>query len=211
MRITKFGHSCLLVEENNERILVDPGVWSVLPDSLSAVQAILLTHEHPDHIDPNLLHAVLAKSPEATIYTNKAVGKKLDAEKINYTTIHPEQSFFVGEVTIAVIGEKHAVIYPELPEISNTGYLINNRLFVTGDALTVPGRPVEILALPVCAPWSKIIEVIDYAKKVLPKMAFPVHDGMLKITTGFHKWPETFLPPAGIKWQVINDGQTIDV
>lgn len=211
MRITKFGHSCLLVEENNVRILVDPGVWSVLPDSLGVVQAILLTHEHQDHTDANLLRAALANSPKATIFTNHGVGKKLDLEKINYTTIHPGQSFFVGEVSITVIGEKHAMIYPELLEVENTGYLINDRLFVTGDALTLPGRPIEILALPVCAPWSKIMEVIDYAKKVSPRMAFPVHDGMLKITTGFHKWPEVFLPPAGIKWQVINDGQTVDV
>jgi L-ascorbate metabolism protein UlaG (beta-lactamase superfamily) len=66
-----------------------------------------------------------------------------------------------------------------MPQIDNVGFLIDNRLFYPGDALTEPGKEIEILALPAAAPWAKLSEVVDYALAVKPKIAFPVHDSIL--------------------------------
>jgi L-ascorbate metabolism protein UlaG (beta-lactamase superfamily) len=63
--------------------------------------------------------------------------------------------------------------------VENTGYCIENTLFYPGDAFTNPGKPVDILALPVAGPWMKISEAIEYALEIAPRIAFPVHDGML--------------------------------
>ncbi len=211
MRITKFGHSCLLVEEVGVRILIDPGIWSTLPEDLANLNAILITHEHPDHLGIEHLQKILPQNQQVVIYTNKGVGKKLAEAGLPFQALEDSQGVVVAGVTIHGYGTDHGIIYPGLPHWDNTGYLIGNRLFHPGDAFTVPPAPVEVLALPVCAPWSKIAEAIDYAKAVKPKMAFPIHDAMLKISTGFHKWPESFLPAAGIEWKVVEEGSSIEV
>jgi len=211
MKITKFGHSCLLVEEGDARILIDPGSYSTLQNDARNIDAILITHEHQDHLSIESLRAILKNSPEAKIYTNAGVGEKLKAENIPFEFLEDAQRVIVKGALVEGFGRDHAIIYPSLPRFDNTGYLIAGRLFHPGDALLVPSKPVEILALPVIAPWSKISEVIDYAKTVKPKIAFPIHDGMLKNPGGYSKWPETFLAPEGIEWKVIEDGKSLEV
>jgi L-ascorbate metabolism protein UlaG (beta-lactamase superfamily) len=154
---------------------------------------------------------VIKNNPQAKIFTNQEVAQELVSCAIACELLEHNQSIVVKEVVIEGCGQSHAVIYTSLPILSNTGYLINNRLFIPGDAFTVPSKPVEILALPVCAPWSKVAEVIDYAKQVGPKIVFPIHDGMLKITGGFHWLPSDQLPQANIEWKVIEDGHSLEV
>lgn len=209
MRITKFGHSCLLVEENGAHILVDPGAWSALPENLQNINAILITHEHADHLDIKWLQKILPYNPQAVIYTNKGVGQKLKEANLDFRLLEDGQSIFVGGVSIEAFGIDHAIIYSGLQHWDNTSFLIGGRLFHPGDSLYVPPKPVEVLALPVCAPWSKVSEVIDYAKTIKPKLAFPIHDGMLKVVGPFHKMPENFLVPEGIEWRIIENNETI--
>lgn len=211
MRITKFGHACLFIEENDARILIDPGAWSLLPENLQNISAILITHEHADHLDIGWLKKTLPNNPQTVIYTNRSTGKKLMEASIAFDILEDGQVEIVNGVSVEAFGKDHAIIYPVLQHLDNTGFLIGGKLFHPGDSLYVPSKPIEILALPVCAPWSKVSEVIDYAKAVKPKIAFPIHDGMLKITTGFHKMPETFLSQEGINWEVIEDGKSIEV
>lgn len=211
MRITKFGHSCLFVEEGSARILIDPGVWSLVPEDIENVHAVLITHEHQDHLDIERLQKVLLSNPQAVVYTNRGVGLKLKEANISFQLLEDGQVASVAEINVEAFGKDHAIIYPSLQHWDNTGFLINNKLFHPGDSLYIPPKSVEVLALPVCAPWSKISEVIDYAKAVKPKKAFPIHDAMLKITTGFHKMPETLLPPENIEWVVIEEGKSIEL
>ncbi|GAA3077250.1 hypothetical protein GCM10020254_21640 [Streptomyces goshikiensis] len=76
-------------------------------------------------------------------------------------------------------GELHAVIHPDIPRVTNVGYLVEGSLFHPGDALTVPDAPVDTLMLPVHAPWNKVAEVIDYLREVKPRRAIDVHDAYL--------------------------------
>lgn len=209
MHITKYGHSCILVEEKGVRFLFDPGSYSTRQNSVQNIDAILITHEHQDHLSIESLSAILAGNPGAVIYTNNGVGKKLSEQGIAFTLLEDGQHIEVKGVSVEAFGKDHAVIYSNTPEWRwvNTGYLIAGRLYHPGDALCIPPRPVEILALPVCAPWAKIAEIIDFAKAVGPKHVFPIHDGVLNVTAGFYRWPETFLPPARIEWLVIKDGE----
>ena len=211
MRITKFGHSCLLVEEADARILIDPGAWSTLPEDLQNINAILITHEHPDHMGVEWLKKILPNNPQAVIYTNKGVGEKLKEANINFKILEDGQSVSLAGVSVEAFGKDHAIIYSGLQHWDNTGFLLANKLFHPGDSLYIPPKPVEVLALPVCAPWGKMSEMIDYAKTIKPKLAFPIHDGMLKITGPFHKMPENFLPPAGIEWRIIESGNTLEI
>ncbi len=208
MKVTKFGHSCLLVEMDGARILLDPGVYSTAEDKVKGLDAILITHEHFDHLDIDLLKRVLEKNVHARIFTNKGAGSILRKEGITHELVEDGMQLDVKGVCVEVYGDLHAVLYRTVPRVPNTGYFIGGRLFYPGDALFKPPKPVEILALPVTAPWSKISEVVDYAIDVKPRVAFPVHDGMLKNPSIVHRVPQAVLLPLGIEFVVIQDGET---
>jgi L-ascorbate metabolism protein UlaG (beta-lactamase superfamily) len=179
MRITKFGHSCLLIEEGKARFLLDPGVYNPTPD-VSDLDAILITHEHADHLSLSSLKKVLEKNPSAEIITHEGVGSVLAEEKIPYRIISDRETITVNGVAITSYGVNHEVLHQDIPIIRNTGFLIAKRFFYPGDKLYQPEVPVEILALPITAPWTTIGSIINYATLLAPKIAMPVHDGMLR-------------------------------
>ncbi len=210
MKITKLGHSCFLVEERGVRLLTDPGNLSTAQDNLTGVDIILITHEHQDHLSLDSLKRVLARNPRAVILTNRGVGNFLGRGKINYTLVEDGGKFVFKEVLIEGFGKDHAVIYPTLPPVANTGYFIANRLFYPGDAFIHPGKPVEILALPAIAPWSKIEETIDYAKEINPKICFGVHEGILAHPDFVPRLIGGILESQGVKFIPLKIGETTD-
>ena len=209
MLIKKLGHCCLRIEESGAVILTDPGAWTTAQNDEKGVDVILITQEHSDHLEIGSLRVVMANNPGAIILTNEGVGAILDKEQIQYSLLEDGQQISIKGVVINGYGEKHADIYPGVPVIVNTGYMIADKLFYPGDALTVPPVPVEILALPVCGPWLTIAETLDYAKIVKPKISFPVHDGMLKVYGPYHGLPEKFLKLDGIKFIPLKEGEVL--
>ncbi|HLC78739.1 MAG TPA: MBL fold metallo-hydrolase [Candidatus Nanoarchaeia archaeon] len=207
MKVTKFGHCCLLIEDEGLRILTDPGSYSTAQNDVRDIDVILITHEHVDHFHIPSLKNCLVNNPEARIITNKAVANLLDKEGIKYEIIEHDQEIEINGVLIEGFGDKHAQMYKTLTPVQNTGYFISNRLFYPGDALYNPNRPVDILALPVAGPWVKLSESIDYAIEINPKVAFPVHEGILKNPGSVHRIPNDILNPVGIKFIVLEEGK----
>lgn len=200
IKITKFAQSCILVEEAGARILFDPGNYSTKQNELEDLDALFITHEHQDHYDLNNVKAILANNQNVKVYTNNGVGAALGKDGIKYSLLEQGQSLNIKGVKIDAFGEKHAMMYPTLPRVANTGYMIAERLFHPGDSLTVPNKKVEILALPIVAPWLKMSEVIDYAKAVKPKVCFPIHDANAKSTAVFERLIAQVIEPDGIKF-----------
>lgn len=211
MKITKFGHSCLLVEEGEVRILLDPGSYSEGCKELTSIDAIFITHEHGDHCDPESLKSLLSNNAGLVVYTNGGVGKKLEEAGIAYTLCEDGAVQDVKGVSVEAFGKQHAEIYSTMPRVANTGYLIGGRLFHPGDSFeTIPSKPVEILALPVVAPWMKSAMAIDFAKTINPKVCFSIHDGFLKFGGPFNALPEKILTSLGIQWMVLEDGKSME-
>ncbi len=179
MKITKFGHCCLLIEESNSRIITDPGSWNDIP-VLSAIDAILISHEHADHIHVESVKKILLLNKDAVVYTHEGVKKLLDAGNIPCTIVKDGEQFWVKGVSVSSFGTEHACIHHDIPIVQNTGFYIANKFFYPGDSFHNPNKEIQILALPVIAPWMKIEEAIEYAKVIKPKVVFPVHDGMLR-------------------------------
>jgi L-ascorbate metabolism protein UlaG (beta-lactamase superfamily) len=200
MTIKKIAHSCIVVEEGNTRILIDPGLWSLDAKLESDIDAIVVTHQHKDHFDLETVLDLLQNNKECSIYANQEIIDRYGKELTDYIVIKNGDTFSIKGVTIEVYGEEHAFIRDGVPRIINNGLFINKRLYVPGDAYFVPPVTVDILALPVAAPWGKISEAIDYLKAVKPKIIFPIHDGMQKIYGPYHEHPKAVAEVMGISF-----------
>ncbi len=209
MKIKKLGHSCLLIEEGEGKLLTDPGNVSTLQNKVTGVTVILISHEHVDHLHTESLKIVLQNNPNAEIFTNHSVGKILKKEDIRFTLLENKQKKIVSGFLIEGCGERHAQILPEIPLIHNTGFLINEKLYFPGDAFQNPKVDVDTLALPICAPWLKMSEAITYAIEVSPARVFPIHDGALKSPGSWHRVPEMALKNAGIEFISLTNGKTL--
>ncbi|WP_344324495.1 MBL fold metallo-hydrolase [Streptomyces macrosporus] len=185
MELTKKGHSCVALHRDGRTLVIDPGGFSE-EDAAVGADAVLVTHEHPDHFDEGRLRAALEANPGAEIWTLRSVAERLSAAFPGRVhTVGNGDTFTAAGFEVEVHGELHAVIHPDIPRITNVGYAVTyadgpgGAVFHPGDALTVPNRPVDTLLLPVHAPWSKVSEVVDYVREVAPKVAYDVHDGLL--------------------------------
>lgn len=213
MKITKIGHCCLVIEHKGKKIMTDPGGYSNGQDSVTGVDLILITHEHPDHLHVDSLKKVLQNNPNVKIITNTSVGKIIYEQNIDFKVLEDGNNTVFDEILVEAFGSRHEEIYKEIGQVQNTGYLIDNKLFYPGDAFTNPGKPVEILALPVVAPWTTFKTAIEYALEVNPKIAFPVHDGML-IEGRFgpiYRLSPIILEESGIKFNPLMNGESFEV
>lgn len=193
MRITHLGHSALLIETDTARVLVDPGGFSQAEEirALRDVDAVLVTHQHPDHADPALVAAVLAASPRALLHGEpQAVAALRATEDCTAAAkrmhdLAPGDELTIADLHVAGVGGEHAVIHPDIPRVGNTGLVLQPTgggpcLGITGDSLQVLEEflGIDALAFPVVAPWSKMHETIDFLRAVRPRLALPVHDAV---------------------------------
>jgi L-ascorbate metabolism protein UlaG (beta-lactamase superfamily) len=199
-----------LIEEGGLRILTDPGDYSTIDVSVRNVNVVLITHEHGDHIHIPSLKKIIENNPEVRVVTNEGVLKLLDSEGIKYEKVEDGQNLKIQEVLIEAIEGKHVEIYEDFGMVQNTGFFIGNKLFYPGDAFHDPQREVDVLALPVAGPWCNIADAIRYALKIKPRVAFPVHDGALKVMGGNHKVPSKFLPENGVEFKILEHGVETD-
>ena len=154
VRITRYGHSCLLVEDGDARVLLDPGVFSTGFEQLRGLTAVLVTHQHPDHLDVARLAPLLAANPDARLHCDEGSVEHLAG--LPHAVVADGDVLDLG-TPVRVHGALHAVIHPDLPRIPNVGYLVGDGFFTPGDAMTVPDADVRVLGLPTGAPWLKAL------------------------------------------------------
>jgi L-ascorbate metabolism protein UlaG (beta-lactamase superfamily) len=181
MELTKHGHACVVLSEGDRRLVIDPGAFTE-PAALDGASAVLVTHEHFDHVDPERLRAAMDADPALEVWTNRSVAGRLEGLGDRVHVVGHGDAVTVAGFDVHVHGELHAVIHPDIPRIPNIGFLVEGQVFHPGDAFTVPEEPVATLLLPVHAPWSKVSEVIDYVRAVNADQAYAVHDGLLNDT-----------------------------
>ena len=185
MRIYKYIHSCLLVEEGNEKILFDPGIFSfmneqVRPETFKDVSTVIITHQHPDHVDVSALKQILALSG-AVVLTNSEGKTALAKENISVQVLE-EGDYQTKNMTIRALPAAHEkILSPTLPQ--NTAYVINDTFLNAGDSFASSLsalKGIQALALPVTAPWNTELAVAQFAETVAPQIIIPVHDGYVK-------------------------------
>lgn len=188
MQITRFGHSAVLVDVAGKRILIDPGAFS---DGdvfeLEGLDAIVVTHQHVDHVDPDRIGSLQSRNPDAECLTDPETAALMNGFRPHTAGDITE----IGLVTITGVGTMHAEILPTLPRIANTGVMIHATdeptFFHPGDSYTHAPDRVDVLAAPLSAPWAKVSETVDFVRRIAPRTVFPIHDaGIAPVAYGIY-------------------------
>ena len=187
MRLTKHGHACVRLEHAGGTLVIDPGGWSE-GDAAVGADAVAVTHEHADHFDLDRLHAAADANPDLELFTHAGIAEQLQPLRDRGVAVHvlsDGDTASMAGLDVHVHGERHAVIHPDIPVVTNIGFHVQapgGSVFHPGDALTVPADPVGVLLVPLHAPWSKFSEVVDFVRGVGAATAYAVHDGLLNAT-----------------------------
>ena len=177
MKLTKYEHSCLVIEKSGATLVIDPGSFTTPLTDIDNVVAIVITHEHADHWTPEQLTRLLDRNPAARILG--PAGVTAAATDFTVETVKDGDTVEIEPFTLTFAGKKHAVIHSSIPIIDNVGVLVDGSLYYAGDSYTLPGVEVDTLAVPIGAPWLKIGDAMDYVLEVKPRRSFPVHDSVL--------------------------------
>ncbi|MEU6349260.1 MBL fold metallo-hydrolase [Streptomyces sp. NPDC047072] len=211
MKITHFGHACVLAEIERDgstvRLLFDPGAYSTDFEGVRDIDAVLITHEHPDHVDVARLLPLLAENSAARLIVDPGTSKNPQIAGVRHETVDKGDTISVAGVPIQVLAGDHAVIHPDLPCPHNNGYLVDDRLLHPGDAFVLPPQQVDILLLPTGGPWMKASEAIDYLRTVAPRTAIPIHQaGLAAVHQQLHQQLFRNLAPEQSSIQVLDHG-----
>jgi len=179
MRFTKLGHSCVRLEKDGAVLVIDPGSFSDAPAALAGAAAVLVTHEHPDHLDTAAITAALAGNPDLRMWTTASVSAQFSDFAGQVHAVHHGDALEIAGFSVHVYGEKHALIHRDIPLVENSCFLIDGEVFHPGDSFTIPEDPVSTLLLPLSAPWLKAGEMIDYFRAVAPARGYAIHDAIL--------------------------------
>jgi L-ascorbate metabolism protein UlaG (beta-lactamase superfamily) len=182
MRITHLGHSCLLVEVADVRVLVDPGTFAEDFPEVRDLDLVVVTHQHPDHLDAARIPDLLRANPRAEVLCDPGSVEPLRAAGVEGRA--HDGPTRVGDLTVTPVGEVHALIHDEIPRIPNVGVRLEAdgepSLFHPGDALDAEPGEVEVLAFPLNAPWQRSREMTGFLRRLDPPVAVPIHDGLLQ-------------------------------
>ena len=177
MQLTKFGHSCVRVDDGDRTLVLDPGAFSDLDPALDGADAVLITHEHIDHVNPDRLRAAAQADPRLRIWAPAGVAASFADLGEQVVSVSAGESFEAAGFAVRTFGGQHALIHPLIPIVANVGYLIGESVY--HPSFVVPPAPVSTLLFPAVAPWSKMSEVLDFVIAVRAPKALPIHDAIV--------------------------------
>lgn len=183
MKLTKHEHACVVFEKDGATFVIDPGSFSPnAAEIISGAGAILLTHEHFDHVHEGAINAALAADPGLRVYAPAALAGMFGAHQDQFTAVSAGDELKVAGFTVSVHGTTHALIHADIPTVQNVGYFVDDSVYHPGDAYFVPDVDVVTLLLPTSGPWMKIGEAADYVRAVRPERSVSIHEMLLSDT-----------------------------
>jgi L-ascorbate metabolism protein UlaG (beta-lactamase superfamily) len=202
-----------LLSTESARLLVDPGAFSTDFESLRELDAILITHQHFDHLDPKRLPDLVKANPAAALVVDEDTVPEIEKLGLTPTSVaRPGDAFTFGETGVNVVGGRHATIHEDIPAPANAGYVVDHGAFYhPGDALFVPEQKIDVLGLPMAAPWMKTAEAVDFLRAVGPRVAVPIHEALLS-EIGFQA-QQNFVTnlASGPEFRALPRGEAVEV
>lgn len=186
MRISHLGHAAVLVETDAARVLIDPGNFSTDWHELTNLDAVFVTHIHPDHADPEQLPNLIKANPGARVLVEPSIVNAVgagDFPDVGATGFAAGEQTAIGDLLVSAVGGQHAIIHRDIPRIANVGFVIRSEgqptLFHPGDAYDTAPQGIDILAVPAYGPWAAMKETVDFVRAVGALEGFPIHDELL--------------------------------
>ncbi len=207
MKITKYEHACLVVEEQGKRLVIDPGKFSISfapePDTV----AVVITHIHNDHFDPDHISAIKELNPSVRIFSTHQVSAS--EGELNIEPVQAGQEIEVEGFKLKFYGGQHELF----ADTENIAVLVNDTLLHPGDSYTKADKPVKVLAAPASAPWLRVTEASQFIKDVQPSKVFPIHNALLsEIGESIHyRILSGAAAEAGSEWLVLKPGESLEV
>lgn len=208
MKVTKYIHSCLLIEIDGKNILIDPGNYSYESktldiNNLDKLDFLLITHEHPDHMYAPFIKEIIVRFPNLLIITNPSAKEILSKEGITAT--------IKGSEFIKVEEAPHERVFSTQPP-ENVLFNVSNQITHPGDSLHFTSR-TPVLALPVQAPWCSLTQAVELAVSLKPEVVLPIHDWHWNETAreAFYKRLETYFATQGIKFIGLKTGEEVTI
>jgi L-ascorbate metabolism protein UlaG (beta-lactamase superfamily) len=167
MKVTRFTQSCLLIEEGNARILIDPADEK---RDFGKLDAVLYTHEHGDHFNAEICKKFIGQG--VPVYANPDTAKQI-GDKVNI--VQNGQEFEVAGIKIKVFELSHSLLPDGSKGPQNFGYLIDEKLLHPGDGKELSGLKVNTLALPITGPDISMKDAFSFARQVGAKTVIPIH------------------------------------
>jgi L-ascorbate metabolism protein UlaG (beta-lactamase superfamily) len=168
VRIIKYTHSCVRLERAGRALVIDPGIWSE-PSALRGADAVLVTHEHADHVD-----ALGVAGLGVPVFA--PAGASIPGLSTQPMTADERRQ--VAGFTVRAVGAGHAKIHNGLPDCAHLAYLIDG-VYHPGDSVHVPDATVSTLLVPMHGSWLKTDEAIEFVRAVAPDRAIGIHEGQL--------------------------------
>jgi L-ascorbate metabolism protein UlaG (beta-lactamase superfamily) len=206
MRLTKYSHACVRLERDSAVLVIDPGTLSERA-ALDGVDAVLVTHEHLDHLDVDALTDALAKRPAVRIFTHPEVTPLLGDLAEVVTDVVAGDDFEAAGFAVRTYGGLHALIHPEVPRVANVGFYVEG-VYHPGDSFDVPDAEVHTLFVPVSGPWLKLSESVEFVRQVAPRRAYALHDGLLN-DVGHKVYDNNLAKLAGCEYARLAAGESV--
>jgi glyoxylase-like metal-dependent hydrolase (beta-lactamase superfamily II) len=181
-QLTKYTHSCIRLDDGDRTLVIDPGAFSEIAAALDGAQAVLITHEHFDHVELEQLRGAAQRDPRLQIWAPAPVAQALAELGEQVSTVADGEAFDAAGFGVRTFGGQHALIHPTIPMVPNVAYLIDEAVYHPGDSFVVPTVPVQVLLAPLHAPWSKTGEVIDFVVSARAPRVYGIHDALLNET-----------------------------
>jgi len=216
MRLAHLGHACLLVDIGGPRVLIAPGVFSPGIVDVTGLSVILVTHQHADHVDLERLPALLRANPQARLYAEPQAAAVMGEAGITAEHTVSGEPLTFGTVQVMPVGDVHALINEALPRIGNLGVVLRSEgepiLFHPGDAYDAEPGKVDILALPLNAPWAASRDTVAFAQRISPRVSVPIHDALLSdLGRRLYLSQVQDLGPQGMEVRDLSDGVPVEV
>ena len=215
MMIKKFLHSCILLEENGKKLLIDPGWFcfienKIKPEDIGPVDVILLTHRHPDHYYPEALKWFVSKR-KIKIICNEEISDLLKKENIESEIIKSSEIKTAEGFSIKAFDAPHGCLPIEVPH--NVAFLINNKVLHPGDSFEVEVPGVQVLLLPIAGPWATLSAAMEFANRLRPETVIPIHDAIIKdfMLERMYTMCKSFLEKNKIDFKPLGIGHSLDI
>lgn len=209
MKVTKYPQSCLIVEKDGKRALIDPG--SLVSAKFKAldlmpVDLILITHEHADHADPALIDDLTA-TKKIPVIANAST-KKVFGDKITQVVEDGETISLAGfEITAKEL--PHCLMVNGDAGPQNTGFVIDKTFFHPGDGIEISGLKVDDAAVPIAGPDISPKDVHGFIMALGCKKIIPIHYDYFPAEPAFFK--RLLAAETGLEVIILNNGETAEI